>query len=114
MALRDPIKAFEEIKDSFKLYVQTRFATPQFPSVEQERKKRLDKEGLFYQKPWIELIPKYKSSGKNISDLTKDDLKDFSPDQIKKFQDFIQAGLMKKNFELYQHQIKMLQKSFFC
>ena len=82
MALRDPIKAFEEIKDSFKLYVQTRFATPQFPSVEEERKKRLDQEGLFYQKPWIELIPKYKSSEKKISDLTKDNFKDFSPAQI--------------------------------
>ena len=108
--VRDPIKTFEEIRDSFKLYVQTRFATPQFPSVEGERKDHLDQEGLFYQKPWIELIPKYKSSGKKISDLTKD--KDFSPDQIKEFQDFIRSGLMKENFKLYKHQLQMLQKSF--
>ena len=108
--MRDPIKAFEEIKNSFKLYVQTRFKT-QFPSVEKEREKLLDKEELFYQRPWIELIQKYKSSGKIISDLTGNDLRNFSPEQIKEFQFFVQSGLMKKELPLYKHQYQMLKSS---
>ena len=108
--MRDPIKAFEEIKNSFKLYVQTRFAT-QFSSVEKEREKLLDKEGLFYQKPWIELIKKYKSSGKIITDLTRDDLSNFSSEQIKEFQSFVKSGLMRQDLPLYKHQYQMLKNS---
>ncbi|MDE0518928.1 MAG: DEAD/DEAH box helicase, partial [Bdellovibrionales bacterium] len=106
----DPIKAFEEVKNSFKLYVQTRFKT-QFLSVEKERKKLLDGEGLFYQNPWIELIQKYKSSGKKISDLTRNDLKDFSSAQMEDFQSFVQSGLMEKDLTLYKHQYQMLKRS---
>ena len=107
--MRDPIKAFEEIKNSFKLYVQTRFKT-QFPSVEKEREKLLDEKGLFYQKPWIELIQKYTSSEKIIN-LTGNDLKDFSSEQIKEFQSFVQSGLMEKALPLYKHQYQMLKNS---
>ena len=108
--MRDPIKAFEEIRDGFKLYVKTRFAT-QFPTVEKEREKALDTEGIFYKKPYIELIQKYKSSGKKITDLTTEDLKGFSESQIKDFQSFVSSGLIEKNIELYKHQYQMLQKS---
>ena len=108
--MRNPIKAFEEIRDNFKLYVQTRFAT-QFPSFEKERAEILDKEGLFYQKPYIELIQKYKGSNKTISDLTEKDLEGFSPNQVKAFQSFVHSGFLKEDMELYQHQHEMLTKS---
>ena len=108
--MRNPIKAFEEIRDNFKLYVQTRFAT-QFPSFEKERAEILDKEGLFYQKPYIELIQKYKGSNKTISDLTEKDLEGFSPNQVKAFQAFAHSGFLKEDMELYQHQYEMLTKS---
>ncbi len=108
--MRDPIKAFEEIKNSFKLYVKTRFAT-QFDSVEKEREKMLSKEGVFYKDPYIELIPKYKSSNKKISDLNTEDLKDFSSTQIESFQSFVSSGLFDRDRELYEHQQKMLKKS---
>ena len=106
----NPVKTFEEIKSNFKLYIQTRFAT-QFPSFEKEREDLLDQEGLFYQKPYVELIQKYKSSGKKISELTTDDLKDFSSEQIKMFQSFIQSGFLQESIELYKHQYDMLKKS---
>ena len=107
--MNDPIKAFEEIRDSFKLYVKTRFAT-QFESVEKEREKILDKEGVFYKDPYIELIPRYKSCDKKISDIQN--LEDFSPNQVKEFQSFVQSGLIKdKDLELYLHQEQMLNKS---
>ena len=108
--MRDPIRVFEEIKNSFKLYVQTRFAT-QFDSFEKEREEILNKEGIFYKDPFIELIPKYQSSNKKISDLNTEDLKDISVDQIEKFQSFIKSGLITEDFPLYDHQYKMLQKS---
>ena len=108
--MRDPIKAFEDIKNSFKLYVKTRFAT-QFSSVEEEREKLLDTEGLFYQKPWIEIIQKYKSSGKKISDLSDNALKDFSNEEIEKFKSFVQSGLIENNLSLYEHQYQMLKNS---
>ena len=109
--MRDPIKAFEEIKNSFKLYVKTRFAT-QFESVEKEREEILDKEGVFYKNPYIELIPRYKSLHKKISDLSTQDLKGFSSDQVRDFQSFIQSGLIKdKERNLYTHQYEMLNTS---
>lgn len=109
--MRDPIKAFEEIKNSFKLYVQTRFDTQLF-SVETERNKILDEEGVFYKQPWVELIQKYKGSGKTVSDLTKEDLNNFSTDQVRDFKSFIQSGLIEnKQLELYKHQHQMLVKS---
>ena len=108
--MRDPIKAFEEIRDSFKLYVKTRFAT-QFPSVEKEREEILNKEGVFYKNPYIEMIPKYKSSDKKISDLKKEDLKNLSDNQIKNFQSFAQSGLFNRDLKLYKHQYQMLKKS---
>ena len=108
--MRDPIQAFEEIKNSFKLYVQTRFKT-QFESVEEEREKRLDEKGLFYQQPWVELIRKYESSGKSVSDLNKQDLKDFSNEQLEDFKSFIQAGLITEDYQLYKHQYQMLKNS---
>ena len=108
--MRNPIKAFEEIRNNFKLYVQTRFAT-QFPSFEKERAEILGKEGLFYQKLYIELIQKYKGSNKTISDLTEKDLEGFSPNQVKAFQSFVHSGFLKEDMELYQHQHEMLTKS---
>ena len=91
--MRDPIKAFEEIKKGFELYVKTRFAT-QFPSIERKREEIFEKEGVFYREPWVELIRKYKSSGKKISHLNENDLNGFSRTQIKEFQDFAQSGLV--------------------
>ena len=70
---------------------------------------------IFYRKPYIELIQKYKGSGKKISDLNEKDLKGFSFNQIKDFQSFIQSGLMEdkedKKIELYEHQYEILKKS---
>ena len=108
--MRDPIKAFYEIKSGFELYVKTRFAS-QFDSVNAEREKLLNEEGVFYKNPYIELIPKYKSSNKKISDLTTEDLNDFSADSIKAFSDFCQSGLFDENRKLYKHQYQMLKKS---
>ena len=108
--MKDPIAVFEAIREKFKLYIKTRFKT-QFPSVEKERMALLEKQGSFWQEPWIELIKKYKSSDKTIGDLTPSDLKGFSTNQLKDFQTFICSGLFKKEDKLYEHQYKVLRES---
>ena len=108
--MKNPITIFEEIKSKFELYAKTRFKT-HFPSIEKEREELLNKEGIFYQYPWIELIRRYKSSGKHINDLKKDDLYSFSGSEIEDFQSFILSGLFSKDNSLYEHQYKVLKKS---
>ena len=99
-----------KIRDSFELYLKTRFAT-QFPSLEKERENLFKTEKTFYQQPWIELIKKYKSSNKKISEVNEA-LKHLPSDQIKDFQDFIYSGFMTdNNLKLYDHQYKMLKNS---
>jgi hypothetical protein len=64
----DPVGAFEKIKENFLLYIKTAFAT-RFPEIEQERENKLLEDGVFCQEPWIEPLPRYKSSGKTIHEL---------------------------------------------
>ena len=61
--MSNPKMFFENLKNAFKLYVKTRFAT-RFESIEKEREQKLDEDGYFYREPWVELLPKYKSCGK--------------------------------------------------
>ena len=104
----DPKKFFENLKGAFKLYVKTRFAT-RFESIEKEREQKLDEDGYFYREPWVELLPKYKSCGKKINDLT--DIEGLSDKQRKDFKDFVTCGLLRKDTELYEHQYRMLTQS---
>ena len=106
--MSNPVKFFENLRDTFKLYVQTRFAT-RFPPIEAERKKHLNKQECFYQDPWVELLPTYKSSGKKLDELQG--LTGLSADQQREFQEFAGCGLFDKENELYQHQLTMLNKS---
>src|SRR5690348_8837080 len=73
--VRDPIDAFETIRDNFLLYVKTAFQT-QFPGLERERIRLLRQVGAFAQEPWIEPLPRYESSQKSVRDLQHGDLPD--------------------------------------
>ncbi|MCW7509686.1 hypothetical protein ND816_17710, partial [Leptospira levettii] len=63
----DPIGSFETIKDNYIRYIRTAFGT-KFDSFEREREDLLNKDRVFYRKPWIEPLPEYKSSEKKIDD----------------------------------------------
>jgi DEAD/DEAH box helicase domain-containing protein len=104
----DPIGAFEKIRDNFILYVKTAFGT-KFSSIEQEREELLRRNGLLHQEPWIEPIPRYKSCGKTIGQLDRNDLPAFNPRQIELFKQLVNCGLFGKH-ELYNHQYEMLKK----
>jgi Lhr-like helicase len=99
----DPITLFETIKDNFILYVKTAFRT-KFPEIEVERKNLLNEDGVFHRPPWIEPIPEYESSGKEIDDLNPRIAKSF-------FKELMKIELLPKGRKLYAHQEKMFNKA---
>lgn len=104
----DVIGAFEKVQQSYVDYVKTAFGT-QFPGLEEERQRLLEQPGAICQEPWIEPIPRYKASGKTISDLTQEDLPGFTLAEIASFRELVSCGLF-GDHELYQHQLDMLRR----
>lgn len=104
----NPVKFFENLRKSFELYVQTRFAT-RFPSIEAERAAHLKEKECFYQEPWVELLPTYESSGKKLAELQK--LAGLSAERQRELQEFSSCGLFDKDDKLYEHQLAVLNNS---
>jgi DEAD/DEAH box helicase domain-containing protein len=106
--MKDPIGAFEKLRDNLILYIKTAFGT-QFAEIEKERERRLRETGVFYQEPWIEPLPRYKKSGKTIYNLQISDVPGLDNSALKDFKELASCGLV-GDFELYTHQLEMLQK----
>lgn len=106
--MKDPIGAFEKLRDNLILYVKTAFGT-QFPEIEKERERRLRQPGVFYQEPWIEPLPRYQKSGKTISHLQLSDVPGLDKSVLHDFKEIASCGLV-GDYELYTHQIEMLYK----
>ena len=102
----DVLGAFEKVRDSYIDYVKTAFAT-QFPGLEEERERLLRQPGTICQEPWIEPIPRYRTTGKKIWDLDKKDMPNFSEQDVEDFKKLAACGLV-GDFELYDHQVRML------
>src|SRR5205823_8985044 len=107
--MRDPVGAFERIRDNFILYLKTAFGT-QFPSLEREREELLTHTKMFNREPMIEPLPQCEGSGKTIHDLTVEDIPELSQRELDDFKALAAAGLV-SGFELYRHQIETLRKS---
>src|SRR4051812_48888132 len=107
--MRDPVRAFEQVRDNFALYIQTAFGT-QFPGLELERERLLRDTTLFTQEPWIEPLPRYEDAGKNIQMLTLADVPGLDAQALQDFQALARSGLVQDS-PLYRHQATMLQKS---
>lgn len=106
----DPIGSFEAIRDSFLLYVRTAFRT-QFPSIEDERDRLLREPGKFCQEPWIEPLPRYKSSGKTVDDLEPEDAPGLDAAALRDFRD-VASFLIDRGITLHSHQVAMLRAAF--
>ena len=63
----DPVGSWEELQDQLKRYVKSAFGTNS-PSFEQERANLLDTPGVFFQDPYLELLPQY-STAKQLDAL---------------------------------------------
>ncbi|MGH8428214.1 MAG: DEAD/DEAH box helicase, partial [Gammaproteobacteria bacterium] len=107
--MQNPLGSFERVRDSFILYVRTAFGT-RFESLEREREKLLKNTRSFYQEPWVEPLPRYRSSGKSIPDLDVRDLPSMSVEEIRTFKELVLCGLIDRpDIRLYSHQLTMLQ-----
>jgi len=108
--VKDPIDAFETIRDNFISYVETAFAT-ESPSFESERRQLLQEPHAFAQQPWIEPRPRYRSFGKRFASLDSSDVQ-IEPQRLEDFKSFISTGLLASDdqVELYTHQIRMLRR----
>jgi DEAD/DEAH box helicase domain-containing protein len=106
--MKNPIGAFEKLRDNLILYIKTAFGT-QFPEIERERERRLRETGVFYQEPWIEPLPRYKKSGKTINNLQISDVPSLDNSSLLDFKELASCGLV-GDFELYTHQLEMLCK----
>ena len=105
----DVIAAFEKVKESHIDYVKTAFGA-QYPGLEAEREGILRQPGAICQEPWIEPLPRYRLSGKTIWDLAGSDVPGLDAQTITNFKKLAACGLV-GNFQLYQHQVGMLEKA---
>ena len=106
--MKDPVGAFDTIRDNFIRYIQTVFGT-RFPSIEAERAELLRGRGVLYQEPWIEPLPIYQKSKKIIQDLKEEDLPGLSNQEVSDFNSLVACGLF-GDYELYAHQTEMLKR----
>ena len=105
--MRDPLGAYETIRDDFLLYLKTAFSS-RYPSFENERELLFKQPGALCQEPWIEPILNYVSSGKSIDDLKLTDVHGLTEESLSDFKKLAKCGLV-GDFPLYEHQMKMLK-----
>ncbi|MBZ5752454.1 DEAD/DEAH box helicase [Metabacillus rhizolycopersici] len=108
--MASPIEAFEEIQHNFIRYVKTAFGT-RYPSLEKEREQLLLSPGVLAQDPWIEPLPRYRSSNKRVKDLTEKDLPYLTFEEIELFKNLVHCGLFNPELPLYTHQARMLKEA---
>lgn len=107
--MKDPVGAFDTIRDNFIRYIQTVFGT-RFPSIEAEREELLRGRGVMYQEPWIEPLPIYQTSEKTIQGLKEEDLPGLINQELSDFKSLVACGLF-GDYELYVHQTEMFKRA---
>lgn len=109
--MKDPIGSFETIKENFIRYVETAFGT-RYEGLERERYALLNKDKVFYRKPWMEPLPDYLSSNKKIDDLSLDDLGNaLCQSEVETFKSLVKTGLFPGFGKLHYHQAEMLKEA---
>lgn len=103
----DPIGAFEQLQSQLKRYVKSAFGTNS-PTFERDRQQLLDTPGVFFQEPYVEMIPAYES-GKRLQDLGEEDLPGMTSLARKIFCALAGAKLMPSTANLFVHQQRMLK-----
>ena len=84
---KNPLKAFEEIKNNYILYLKTAYHT-RFEELNDKLDKLWNEEGNLYKDPYIEALPQYKNYGQTFKNLPKEIFNttdDKTAELIKKF-----------------------------
>ena len=76
----DPIGAWEDLKEHLKRYVKSAFGTNS-KLFEEERQRLLDTPGVFFQEPYLEVLPAY-VAGKKLKELDTENLPLMSQEAI--------------------------------
>ncbi len=105
----DPVGAWDELQDYLKKYVTSAFGTNS-TSFENERKALLDTPGVFFQQPYLELLPEYRS-GEGLRDLTAADVPNLSEEARDAFFQLASVALIPSEFNLFSHQQTMLREA---
>ena len=79
----DPIGAWEDLKEHLKRYVKSAFGTNS-KLFEEERQRLLDTPGVFFQEPYLEVLPAY-VAGKKLKELDTQNLPLMSQEAIDAF-----------------------------
>ena len=108
--MKDPISAFDTIKDNYIRYIETAFDT-KFVSVNTERRNKLNTDKVLYREPWIEPLPDYKSSELTISQLSREEVPNMSDTELEMFKSLVRTGLFSDSFPMYAHQANMLKQA---
>lgn len=103
----DPIGSWEQLKEHLKRYVRSAFGTDS-PTFEVDREELLDTPGVFFQEPYLELLPAY-ATAKRLGELDGGDLPSMEEPARRAFIALAGSGLMPTGAELYVHQHRMLQ-----
>jgi len=103
----DPIGAWEELRGHLGRYVKSAFSTDS-PTFEVDRQALLDAPGVFFQEPYLELLPAYET-GKSLDELDGCDLPGLGERAVAAFRAVAGARLMPPGAPLYVHQQRMLK-----
>lgn len=93
----DPIQTFEHLREAYFRYYDTPFGLSD-PSLEEERRSILDRDGGVYREPLIEIRPEYETLERSLQESVSRSRAD--PDLA----EFASRGLLNGINSLYQHQ----------
>jgi len=103
----DPMGAWDELKSHLTRYVKSAFGTDS-TTFEADRQALLETPGVFFQEPYLEMLPAYET-GKTLAELGATDLPGMSDGARAAFRAVAGARLMPPTAPLYVHQQRMLK-----
>ena len=115
---KDPIGAFEKIKDDYLRYYKTMYhikneenGVDKYHGLNERKNEQLLRNNTLSKEPYCEILPQYESTGKSLSELCANE---YSTGKYRAlpdgFADFVSAGLMQ--YPPYRHQFEMLCKGY--
>ena len=114
---KDPIGAFDKIKENYKRYFKTMYKLKS-TGLDEKKNALLDENDNLYKEPYLELLPEYNAA--TCNGVPVSELENLSPEFIAGFdgneevtnnflQMFIKPGLM--GYVPYGHQVNMFQRA---